>query len=77
MKYLIIGNGMAGIAAAQEIRHTDSGGRIMIISDEGEPYYYRASMSEWLFGELSDEMLPGRTRPFYTHMRLEQISAHV
>ncbi|MBN1580958.1 MAG: FAD-dependent oxidoreductase, partial [Anaerolineae bacterium] len=54
-----------------------SGGRIMIISDEGEPYYYRASMSEWLSGELSDEMLPGRTRPFYTHIRLEQISAHV
>jgi NADPH-dependent 2,4-dienoyl-CoA reductase/sulfur reductase-like enzyme len=77
IKYLIIGNGMAGIAAAQEIRHADPAGRILMISDEGEPYYYRASLSEWISGEMSDEMLPGRTPEFYDQMRIMYMSAHV
>jgi NADPH-dependent 2,4-dienoyl-CoA reductase/sulfur reductase-like enzyme len=77
IKYLIIGNGMAGITAAQEIRHADPAGRILMISDEGEPYYYRASLSEWVSGEISDEMLPGRTPEFYDQMRIMRMSAHV
>jgi nitrite reductase (NADH) large subunit len=77
VKYLIIGNGVAGISAAQEIRHADPEGRIMIVSDEGEPYYYRASMSEWLSGELSDDMLVGRPSEFYTHMHFEQLPARI
>ncbi len=77
VKYLIIGNGMAGITAAQEIRHADPSGRILMVSDEGEPYYYRASLSEWISGEMSDEMLPGRMPEFYDQMRIMQMSAHV
>ena len=77
VEYLIVGNGVAGITAAQEIRRADPDGRIVIVSDEGEPYYYRASMSEWLSGQTSDEMLPGRSAEFYRHMRLEQLPGHV
>jgi NAD(P)H-nitrite reductase large subunit len=77
VKYLIVGNGMAGITAAQEIRHADADGRILIVGDEGEPYYYRASLSEWMAGETTDEMLPGRTPAFYEVMRLEQMTGHV
>jgi nitrite reductase (NADH) large subunit len=77
VKYLIIGNGMAGITAAQEIRHADPAGRILALSDEGEPYYYRASLSEWVSGETSDEMLPGRTPEFYDQMRILRMSARV
>ncbi|MBN1812737.1 MAG: FAD-dependent oxidoreductase [Anaerolineae bacterium] len=76
-QYLIVGNGIAGITAAQEIRHADAEGRILIVSDEGEPYYYRASLSEWMAGETTDEMLPGRTPAFYETMRLEQIADRV
>ncbi len=85
VKYLIIGNGMAGITAAQEIRHAErsasltasAGGRMLIVSDEVEPYYYRASLSEWISGQMTDEMLPGRTPEFYDQMRIEQTSGHV
>jgi len=76
-EYLIIGNGMAGITAVQEIRHTDPAGHIVLVGDEGEPYYYRASLSEWISGDISDEMLPGRTREFYEQMRIEQVMGHV
>jgi NAD(P)H-nitrite reductase large subunit len=75
--YLIVGNGMAGISAAQEIRRADAEGRITIVGDEGEPYYYRASLSEWMAGETTDEMLPGRTPAFYEQMRLEQLTDRV
>lgn len=75
--YLIIGNGVAGVTAAQEIRHADSQGRILMVSDEGEPYYYRASLSEWISGQNTAEALPGRTPGFYDLMRIEQMAAHV
>lgn len=75
--YLIIGNGVAGVSAAQEIRRADPAGRILVIGDEGEPYYYRASLSEWLSGQTSDEMLPARTAAFYEQMRIEQETGRV
>ena len=74
--YVIIGDGMAGITAAQEIRHADGAGRIVLIGDEDEPYYYRASMSEWMSGQTTDEALPGRTPAFYDQMRIERMSGH-
>jgi nitrite reductase (NADH) large subunit len=76
-EYLIVGNGMAGITAVQEIRHADPAGRILLVGDEGEPYYYRASLSEWISGDITDEMLPGRTREFYEQMHIEQVMGHV
>jgi nitrite reductase (NADH) large subunit len=76
-QYAIIGNGMAGISAAQELRNLDDDAQVVLIGDEGEPYYYRASLSEWVSGETTDEMLPGRTPEFYDQMRFEQIDGHV
>ena len=75
--YLIIGNGMAGLSAAQAIREHDRAGRIVLIGDEGEPYYYRASLSEWISGDLTDAMLLGRTPIFYDALRIEQVTGHV
>lgn len=77
LRYVIIGNGIAGISAAQEIRQTDPQGVITLIGDEGERYYYRAALSEWLTKINSDAMLPGRTPEFYQHMRIKEITGHV
>jgi len=76
-QYLIIGNGVAGISAAQEIRHADQNGHIVLIGDEGEPYYYRASLSEWISGKTTDAMLLGRTSAFYQQMRIHQVTGHI
>ena len=40
-RYLILGNGVAGLSAAQEIRRADPDGKITIVADEADPYYYR------------------------------------
>ncbi len=77
VEYLIIGNGVAGITAAQEIRYADAYGRMLIVGDEDQPYYYRASLSEWISGQTSDEMLPGRTAAFYEQMDIEQMRGRV
>ena len=50
--YLIIGNGITGLSAAQEIRKQDGKGRILIISQEEIPTYYRVKLSPRLFPAL-------------------------
>lgn len=76
LHYVIIGNGVAGVTAAQEIRHLDCDGKITIISDE-EQYYYRASLSEWISNRNTKAMMAGRTAGFYEQMRLERINGEV
>ena len=76
LQYVIIGNGVAGITAAQEIRKLDKNGRITIISDE-DGYYYRASLSEWISNRNTEEMMAGRTKGFYDDMRLDLVIGKV
>lgn len=75
LTYLIAGCGVAGITAAQEIRRLDGRGRILLIGDE--PYYYRGSLSDWLAGRMTDEMLPARTPAFYNQMALDRIPGRI
>lgn len=49
MRYLIIGNGAAGNAAAQAIRRRDGRGEIIILSDEPHPAYYRPLLPYLLY----------------------------
>ncbi|MBI4699088.1 MAG: NAD(P)/FAD-dependent oxidoreductase [Nitrospirae bacterium] len=55
MKYLIIGNGVAGTAAAANIRKLDSSGDITIITDESTPFYSRIRLIEYLAGEAGEK----------------------
>lgn len=54
MKYLIIGNGVAGTTAAQNIRKIDSEGEITIVTEENTPYYSRIRLIEYLAGEVGE-----------------------
>ncbi len=76
-RYLIIGNGVAGVTAAQTIREVDIEGEITLIGDEGEPYYYRASLSEWISGDNTKEMVYARTPAFYDEMNLNLVNGLV
>jgi len=51
MKYIIVGNGVAGTTAAENIRRIDSAGEITVISEENIPYYSRIRLIEYLAGE--------------------------
>lgn len=73
MKYLIIGNGVAGTTAAVNIRKIDSEGRITIITDEACPFYSRIRLIEYLSGDVDEKGLVIRKDKWYEENRIELI----
>jgi nitrite reductase (NADH) large subunit len=63
--HVIIGNGIAGISAAEAIRQLDPQSPITMIGDETEPPYCRPMISLVLEGVLGAERLPIRGSDFY------------
>jgi len=64
-KYLIIGNGVAGTTAAENIRKQDKEGTIVIATDEDLPFYYRIRLTEFITGDLTEQDLIARSREWY------------
>jgi NAD(P)H-nitrite reductase large subunit len=56
MRYVIIGNGAAGNAAAQAIRTRDPAAGLVIISDEPEPAYYRPLITGLIEGGAAQDI---------------------
>jgi len=56
-KYLIVGNGVAGTTAAENIRKEDREGSITMVTDEDLPFYYRLRLSEYISGDLTEPEL--------------------
>jgi NAD(P)H-nitrite reductase large subunit len=61
MKYLVIGSGVAGIAAIEAIRSVDQSGKITMIGDDPYGFYSRPGLAYYLSGELDDKALFPRT----------------
>lgn len=57
MRYIIIGAGVAGVAAAEAIRSRDANGEIFVISDDPHGFYSRPGLAYFLSGELPDKGL--------------------
>ncbi|MBE2200696.1 MAG: FAD-dependent oxidoreductase [Anaerolinea sp.] len=66
--YLIIGNGAAGVSAAEAIRRRDARGRITILSDEPYRMYSRPGIAYYLLNQVSEQQVMCRSQNFYqTH----------
>jgi nitrite reductase (NADH) large subunit len=65
MRYVVIGNGVAGTTAASSIRDRDSSGDIMIVTDERLPFYSRIRLVEYLAGEADEAALIIRKEQWY------------
>jgi len=61
MKYVIVGSGVAGIAAIEAIRSVDESGEVILIGDDPHGYYSRPGLAYYLTGELHDKALFPRT----------------
>jgi nitrite reductase (NADH) large subunit len=57
MKYIIIGNGVAGTTAATNIRKLDQSGKITILTNEALPFYSRIRLIDYLAGEVDEKGL--------------------
>ncbi|MDM8551821.1 FAD-dependent oxidoreductase [Desulfobacterales bacterium HSG2] len=73
MKYVIIGNGAAGIHAAEAIRESDSEGSITMIGDETINPYCRPMISLLLEGAIQPDKLPIRGSDFYDNLKIRPV----
>jgi nitrite reductase (NADH) large subunit len=65
MKVVIIGNGVAGVTAAETIRADDKKCEIIIFSDERYPFYSRPRLIELLAGKVSVEQITIHAQSWY------------
>ena len=64
-KYLIVGNGVAGTTAAENIRKNDPTGEITIVTEEELPFYYRIRLPDFLCGEVKESDLIAKKNDWY------------
>ena len=68
--YVIVGNGIAGTAAAEQIRNHDEESKITILTEEDLPFYYRIRLNEYISGDINEESLLARKPEFYKEKRI-------
>ncbi len=72
-RHVIIGNGIAGLNAAEAIRALDADSPITMIARETFPPYSRPMISLVLQGAVGPEKLPIRDDGFYSEFRIDPI----
>jgi len=68
--YLIIGNGVAGTTAAENIRKADKKGNITIMTGEDLPFYHRIRLTEYISGEIAEDDLVARKKEWYGNQNI-------
>jgi NADPH-dependent 2,4-dienoyl-CoA reductase/sulfur reductase-like enzyme/pSer/pThr/pTyr-binding forkhead associated (FHA) protein len=63
--FVIIGNGIAGITAAEVLRTEDAAADITVIADDPFPAYYRPALKDYLAGRVREDKLWARPTNFY------------
>ena len=72
--YVIIGGGLAGVAAADAIRRRDKTGQLMLICAEPHPPYDRVPLSKgYLLGETERDQVFLRPARFYERNQVELV----
>ena len=72
VRYLLIGGGVAGGAAAEAIRHVDRTGSILLVGQESNrPYYRRLLGRDYLLGRMNHEALFLHPAAWYAQQRID------
>jgi nitrite reductase (NADH) large subunit len=69
--YLIIGNGVAGTTAAENIRKLDKRAKITIVTDEDLPFYYRIRLNEYISGDITEDDLIAKRGQWYKNQDID------
>ncbi|HXR64590.1 MAG TPA: FAD-dependent oxidoreductase, partial [Ktedonobacteraceae bacterium] len=75
--YVIIGNGIAGVTAAEALRAEDAECELTIVAEEPFPVYYRPALKDFLGGHLAEEKLWARPTTFYQEQNIRFLPARV
>lgn len=74
MQYVIIGGGIAGTTAAEELRKIDATAEITIVDEEAHPCYSRVLLPHYINGKVPREKVFLRTEKWYIEQRLERLA---
>lgn len=77
MRYVIIGSGVAGMAAIEAIRSLDTTVEVVLAGDDPYGYYSRPGLAYYLTGELHDKALFPRTADDYRRMNFRYVKGRV
>ena len=75
--YVVIGNGIAGVTAAEILRSEDSAAAITVIADDPFPVYYRPALKDYLAGRVHEDKLWARPNSFYQDHRIRFLADRV
>ncbi len=70
-RYVVLGNGIAGQTAAEELRKLDAEASIVMIAAERHPLYNRVALPRYLRGQVRREKVFMRTPEDYTRQNLD------
>src|ERR1700720_2988182 len=70
-RFVVIGNGIAGQTAAEELRKGDADASIVMIAAERYPLYNRVALPRYLRGQVRREKVLMRTVEDYARQNLE------
>lgn len=76
-RFVIIGDGAAGLAAAQRLRRQHPTALLAIFTDDPSPAYYRAALTNYLLGELREDQLWAVSPDFYEAFRIRRVLSRV
>ena len=77
MKYVIVGTGVAGIAAIEAIRSVDQSGEITLIGNDPHGYYSRPGLAYYLTGEIPDQALFSKKLEDFQELRVRYLKGYV
>src|SRR3989344_750933 len=75
--FVIIGNGIAGVTAAETLRQKNSTSSIAIITDEELPLYSKVLLPNYIKGAVPEEKVFLRKFEWYTNNNFELVFDHV
>src|SRR5579859_7099926 len=75
--FVIIGNGIAGVTAAETLRAGSPQAPIVLIAGDTLPVYYRPALKDYLAGRVGEEQLRARPLTFYSEQQIYCLADHV
>jgi nitrite reductase (NADH) large subunit len=70
-KVIVVGAGIAGLAAVEAIRAASPDTNVTLISKENRPPYYRLNLTRYVAGEISEAELPIKPHSWFEENRIE------
>lgn len=70
LSYVIVGNGIAGVTAAETVRQEQPSAEITIIAETPTPACHRPSLKDYLAGRVEEDVLFARRPSFYADQGL-------